>query len=46
MSTSIVPTTGGQGESGVSAGVAAAVAVGLVLAVVVVVVIMAYSHCM
>ena len=44
MSTSIVPTTGGQGENGASAGVAAAVVVGLVLAVVVV--IMVYSHCM
>ena len=36
--TSIVPTTEGQEESGVSAGVAAGVVVGLVLAVVVVVV--------
>ena len=41
MSTSTVPTTGGQEESGASAGVAAGVAVGLVLAVVVVVVVVA-----
>ena len=39
MSTSIVPTTGGQEGSGASPGVAAGVAVGLVLAVVVVVVV-------
>ena len=37
--TSIIPTIGGQEESGASAGVAAGVAVGLVLAVVVVVVV-------
>ena len=38
MSTSIVPTIGGLGESSANSGVAAGVAVGLVLAVVVVVV--------
>ena len=37
--TSIIPTTGGQEESGTFAGVAAGIAVGLVLAVVVVVVV-------
>ena len=37
--TSIIPTTGGQEESGAFAGIAAGVAVGLVLAVVVVVVV-------
>ena len=39
MSTSTVPTAGGQEESGASAGIAAGVTVGLVLAVVVVVVV-------
>ena len=41
MSTSIAPTTGGQGESDANAGLVAGVVVGVVLAVVVVVVVVA-----